>query len=65
VPQGQNWLNAYWDVPKRYRKHYFKALINQSLKPGKSYTFKAITIPFNCDRSNWLSQARKLLDTIK
>jgi carbohydrate binding protein with CBM4/9 domain len=60
IPDDIKWKNRYWDVPKRYRKHYLMAFIKKTLKPGKTYHFRAVTMPFDCNRKNWIEQARKL-----
>jgi hypothetical protein len=60
VPDDIRWSNRYWDFPKRYRKHYFKAFINTTVKPGKTYHFQAVTIPFEASAETWLKIAKKL-----
>lgn len=64
VPDDIKWSNRYWDYPKRYRKHYFKAFINTTVKPGKTYHFRAVTIPFEATAETWLKTARELAKDI-
>jgi len=64
VPNDIKWSNRYWDYPKRYRKHYFKAFIKTMVKPGKSYHFRAVTVPFEATAKTWLKTARKLAKNI-
>jgi hypothetical protein len=63
VPDDIKWRNRYWDVPERYRKHYFKAFIGATVKPGKVYHFLAVTTPFEANAGNWLKTAKAVMKT--
>ena len=65
VPDDIKWRNRYWDVPKRYRKHYFKAFIGAKVKPGKVYHFRAVTTPFEANADNWIEAAKAAMKVKK
>lgn len=60
VPENVKWLNRYWDVPKRYRKHYLMAFMNTTISPGTQYSFQSTTIPFDATPENWLQKASEI-----
>ncbi len=58
----QDWRTRYWDVPKRYRKHYFTTFLAGAVLAGTRYDYRIVTIPFQADTGDWENRARKLAE---
>jgi hypothetical protein len=59
VPENVIFRTRYWDVPKRYRKHYLRAFINSTIPPDTEFTFHMTTVPFQSEPDNWLKNAKR------
>lgn len=60
VPDDVPWNVRYWDVPKRYRKHYLMSFAGMTVPAGRPYRYRVLTIPFEADSPGWLTQARSM-----
>ncbi len=60
VPDGVPWQVRYWDVPERYRKHYFMVFSKTTVEPGAEYRFRVVTVPFAAPLDGWREAARAL-----
>ncbi len=55
-----HWRTRYWDVPDRYRKHYFTTFMDETIPPGPVFHYRIVTIPFEAPLESWKSLAREL-----
>jgi len=60
VPDGLPWQVRYWDMPERYRKHYFVIFEKASVTPGTTYRYRVVTVPFAAAADAWKETARAL-----
>lgn len=60
APEGIRWDVRYWDVPERYRKHYFAAFTNSTVPVGTEYHFRVLTVPFASTLEQWQAEAERL-----
>jgi hypothetical protein len=58
APAGLPWEVRYWDMPERYRKHYFMVFSNATVEPGRTYRYRVLTIPFAATADTWRETAR-------
>ncbi|MBT3377435.1 MAG: hypothetical protein HN742_34470 [Lentisphaerae bacterium] len=62
VPEGVRWSARYWDVPKRYRKHYLAAFTNSTVPVGQEFHFRVLTIPFAATAETWRADSERLAE---
>lgn len=60
VPADLPWEVRYWDMPERYRKHYFVVLRNTTLEPGRTLRYRVATQPFAAAATSWQQVADSL-----
>ncbi len=60
APPGDAWRTRYWDVPERYRKHYFTTFLNATVPADKELHYRVVTVPFEAGRDGWQFQAERL-----
>lgn len=65
VPEGDDWRTRYWDLPDRYRKHYFTTFLNRSVPADKEFHYRVRNIPFEADAKLWHKVATQLAEQIK
>lgn len=46
---ADDWRTRYWDVPERYRKHYFTTFLNSTVPAGRTFRYRIVTVPFRAD----------------
>jgi len=59
----KGWRTRYWDVPGRYRKHYFTTFLNETFLAGSKAEYHIVTVPFRADVNVWEEEAYRLVDT--
>ena len=64
IPPREKWQNSYWDVPRVYRKHYFKTFIKSTIQKNKKYKYRMMTVPFCAENKNWQKKAKTILKSI-
>jgi hypothetical protein len=57
VPKDLPWQTRYWDMPGRYRKHYFTTFMGTEVPTKKSFHYQVVTIPFAATAENWQERA--------
>ena len=60
VPEGLPWDTRYWDVPKRYHKHYLRTFADAVVPVGQTFTYRILTIPFQASAAAWQDTAAGL-----
>jgi len=60
APADADWRVWYWDVPDRYRKHYFLTFRGKTVPSGKTFRYKIVTRPFAAAPDRWQEEARRL-----
>jgi hypothetical protein len=59
TPDGIDWDARYWDVPDRYRKHYFTTFVKQALPAGQDLHYRVIVLPYEADPADWQQTVRE------
>jgi hypothetical protein len=60
VPAELPWEVRYWDMPERYRKHYFVVFSNATVEPGRTWRYRVVTQPFAAAPEAWQRLAADL-----
>ncbi len=60
VPPESRWRVWYWDMPGRYRKHYFVTFRNQTIPAGRRFSYRIVTLPFAAGPERWKRVAESL-----
>lgn len=50
----------YWDVPTRYRKHYFTTFLNATIPERVTFTSHVVTQPFKAETEDWANIAIRI-----
>ena len=58
----QDWRTRYWDVPNRYRKHYFTTFLGETVLAETRHDYRIVTIPFQSGVDIWEEHAHVLAD---
>jgi hypothetical protein len=53
VPAELPWEVRYWDMPERYRKHYFVVFSKATIEPGRTWRYRVVTQPFAAAPETW------------
>lgn len=56
------WRTRYWDVPNRYRKHYFTTFVDDTLRAEHPVSYRIVTLPFQAAFHHWENHARNVAD---
>ena len=56
-----HWRTRYWDVPNRYRKHYFTTFQDQVIPAKETFTYQILTLPFRTNTENWEDTVLRLV----
>jgi len=56
-PEGIRWDTRYWDVPDRYRKHYFTTCFNRAVPQGRDLRYRVVVLPFEAPPEAWEDKA--------
>ncbi|NOY80832.1 MAG: hypothetical protein GXP31_07480 [Kiritimatiellaeota bacterium] len=64
APRDTKWLVWYWDVPGRYRKHYFVTFRNETVPTGRTFSYRIATIPFAAAPETWKETAKRVAATV-
>jgi hypothetical protein len=59
----KNWRTRYWDVPGRYRKHYFTTFMNKTVPAGEMFHYRIVTLPFSAAQDAWEEEATRVAGT--
>jgi hypothetical protein len=57
VPQDLPWETRYWDMPERYRKHYFTTFMGAEVPTDREFHYRVVTIPFAAPADGWREKA--------
>ena len=60
APRDDDWRTRYWDVPKRYRKHYFTTFLNGTVPANKELHYRIVTVPFQASPERWKDEATRV-----
>jgi hypothetical protein len=60
VPDEFPWKTMYWDIDKRYRKHYLVTFLNSTIPPEKRFHYRVAVVPFAADAEKWLEHAARI-----
>ncbi len=65
APEDDDWRTRYWDVPGRYRKHYFVTFLKKTIPAGREFHYRIVTVPFQSPRADWQAAAARVATTCK
>ncbi len=65
APDDDDWRTRYWDVPGRYRKHYFTTFLKKTIPAGREFHYRIVTVPFQSPRAGWQEEAARVATTCK
>jgi len=57
-----DWRTRYWDVPDRYRKHYFVTFLNSTVPANKEFHYRVLTVPFEAYDKRWEQEAARVAE---
>ena len=60
VPADLPWETRYWDMPKRYRKHYFTTFVGKEVPLDRELRYRIVTIPFTATAEEWQAKAAEV-----
>jgi hypothetical protein len=60
VPEDLPWQTRYWDMPGRYRKHYFTTFMGAEVPTGREFRYRVVTLPFAAPAADWQAKAKAL-----
>jgi hypothetical protein len=60
VPADLPWETRYWDMPPRYRKHYFTTFVNATPPKDQALRYRVATICFAASAEAWQEKAAAL-----
>ncbi len=62
APSDDDWRTRYWDVPGRYRKHYFTTFLGKTVPADREFHYHVVTVPFETAPDRWQQEAKRLAE---
>jgi len=63
APRDDDWRTRYWDVPNRYRKHYFTTFLGKTVPANKAFRYRVVTVPFEASDTQWERETARVAET--
>ena len=55
----------YWDVPDRYRKHYFVTFLGATVPAEREFCYRIVCAPFAAPAASWREKAAQVADALR
>ncbi len=62
---ADDWRTRYWDVPERYRKHYFATFLKGTVPANRTLHYRVVTVPFEASAEGWTQEAARVAEACK